>query len=96
MTAVQLQTELQNSIRHEYEHNLSQQTYVSAEAWQKVQLARNQILKIVNDSASELKEGASAATLGKLVLEKVMELKTPPSQVAVDFLKKEVNTLFLN
>lgn len=96
MTAEQLQAELQKSIRHEYEHNLSQQTYVSSEAWAKVQIARNQILKIINDSASELKEGASGAMLGKLVLEKIMELKIPPSQSAVDFLKKEVNELFLS
>ena len=95
MTAGQLQAELQNSIRHEYEHNLSQQTYISEEAWQKVQTARNQVVKIINESAAELKENATGATLGKLVLEKVMELKTPPSQVAVDFLKKEVNELFM-
>lgn len=96
MTASQLQAELQNTIRHEYEHNLSQQTYVSMDAWEKVQIARTQTLKIINESAAELKEGASGATLGKLVLEKVMELKTPPSQAAIDFLKKEVNSLFLN
>lgn len=96
MTSAQLQAELQNTIRHEYEHNLSQQTYVSSDAWKMVQMARNHILKIVNDSAAELKEGASGATLGKLILEKVMELKTPPSQVAIDFLKKEVQDLFLN
>jgi hypothetical protein len=96
MTAAQLQSELQNTIRHEYEHNLSQQTYISTEAWQKVQTAKNQILAIINESGAELQEGASGATLGKLILEKVMELKTPPSQVAVDYLKKEVNDLFMN
>ncbi|MDA3823046.1 MAG: hypothetical protein PF450_10625 [Bacteroidales bacterium] len=96
MSAKQLQTELQNSIRHEYEHNLSQQTYLSAEAWQKVQIARAQILKIISDSAAELKENASGSSLGKLILENVMELKTPPSQAAVNFLKKEVNDLFLS
>ena len=96
MTAGQLQAELQNSIRHEYEHNLSQQTYISEEAWQKVQTARNQVVKIINESAAELNEGASGASLGKLVLEKVMELKTPPSQAAVDFLKREVHELFLS
>ena len=94
MTASQLQAELQNSIRHEFEHNLSQQTYVSNDAWKMVLMAKNHIVKIINDSAGELKEGASGASLGKLILEKVMELKTPPSQVAIDFLKKEVNDLF--
>lgn len=95
MTSSQLQTELQNTIRQEYEHNLAQQTYISNEAWDKVQIAKNQILKLINEGASELKEEASGTTLGKIVLEKVMELKTPPSQVAVSFLKKEVQDLFM-
>jgi len=96
MTAGQLKTELQHTIRHEYEHNLSQQTYVSADAWQRVQMARNHILKIISESAAELKEDASGASLGKLILEKIMELQTPPSQAAIDYLKKEVNDLFLS
>ncbi len=96
MTAAQLQEELQNTIRHEYDHNLSQQTYVSSDAWKMVQMAKNHILKIINDSAGELKGEASGASLGKLILERVMELQTPPSQVAIDFLKKEVQELFLN
>lgn len=95
MSSAQLLSDLQRNIRHEYEHNLAQQTYIGKEAWQKVQTAKNQISKIINDSALELKEGASGAMLGKLILEKVMELKTPPSQVAIDFLKKEVKDLFL-
>lgn len=96
MTATQLQNELMSTIRHEYEHNISQQTYISSEAWQRVQMARNQIVKLITDSASELKEGASGSTLGKLVLEKVMELKVPPSQAAIEYLKQEVQDLFLD
>ena len=96
MSAKQLQSELLTTIRHEYEHNLSQQTYISSEAWQNVQMARNQIQKIINDSAAQLKEDASGATLGKLILENIMELKTTPSQAAINYLKKEVQELFLN
>lgn len=95
MSSSQLQTELQNTIRQEYEHNLAQQTYISSEAWDKVQIAKNQILKLISESAAELKDNASGNTLGKLVLEKMMELKTPPSQAAVSFLKKEVQDLFI-
>ncbi len=95
MTSSQLHTDLQSTIRQEYEHNLAQQTYISTEAWDKVQIAKNHILKLINESAGELKDDASGSTLGKLVLEKVMELKTPPSQVAIGFLKKEVQDLFI-
>jgi len=95
MTSSQLQSELTSTIRQEYEHNLAQQTYVSVEAWEKVQTAKNQTIKIINESADELKGGASGATLGKLVLEKVMELKTPPTQAAVSYMKQEVQDIFM-
>jgi hypothetical protein len=94
-TTRQFQTELMSAIRTEFEHNLAQQTYISTEAWEKVRVARNQTIKLINEAAAELKPDASGTTLGKLVLEQVMELKNPPSQIAIDYLKREVNTLFL-
>ena len=96
MTAAELQAELQNTIRQEYEHNIAQQTYISSEAWEMVQQSKNQIVKLISDSAAELKMDASGSSLGKLILEKAMELKTPPSQAAIAYLKKEVQELFLS
>jgi hypothetical protein len=94
-SARQLQQELLSTITSEFEHNLAQQTYVSTEAWEKVKVAKNQIINLINDAASELKEDATGPTLGKLILERLTELKNPPSQVAIDYLKQEVKTLFL-
>ena len=94
-TARQLQAELLGSIKSEYEHNMTQQTYVSNEAWDKVKMARNQVMNLINDAASEVKPDATGPTLGKLILERLTELKTPPTQVAINHLKQEVRTLFL-
>lgn len=94
-SARQLQTELLTSITHEFEHNLAQQTYVSNEVWDRVKLAKNQNINLVNEAASELKHDASGPTLGKLILERVSELNTPPSRAAIDAVKQEVRTLFL-
>ena len=94
-TAKQLQKELLSSITSEYEHNLAQQTYVSNEAWEKVKMAKNQVINLINGTTTELKPDATGPTLGKLILERLTELKSPPSQVAIDFLKEEVKTLFL-
>jgi hypothetical protein len=94
-TARQLQQELLGNITSEYEHNLAQQTYLSTEAWEKVKAAKNQVINLINDTAKEVKPDASGPTLGKLILERMTELNNPPSQAAIDFLKKEVKTLFL-
>jgi len=91
----EFQSELLNTIRSEYEHNLSQQTYISREAWDKVKTARNQTIKLINEAAGELKPESGGTTLGKMILGQVMELKNPPSQAAIDFLRQEVHTLFL-
>jgi hypothetical protein len=40
MTAPQLQSALVTAVRSEYEHNLSQQIYMSNEAWEMVKNAR--------------------------------------------------------
>jgi hypothetical protein len=93
-TAAQLQKELLTSITSEFEHNMAQQTYVSTEAWDKVKAAKNQVIHLINECAGEVKENASGPTLGKLILERLSELKNPPSQVAINYLKQEVKSLF--
>ena len=94
-SARQLQQELLSNITSEFEHNIAQQTYMSTEAWEKVKTAKNQIMNLVNDTAREVKPDAAGTTLGKLILERLTELKNPPSQTAINFLKQEVKTLFL-
>ena len=93
-SARQLQQELLSNITSEFEHNIAQQTYLSTEAWEKIQAAKNQVINLINGTAKEVKPDASGPTLGKLILERLTELNNPPSQVAIDYLKQEVKTLF--
>ena len=48
MTASQLQSALITTIRSEFEHNLSQQIYMSPQAWEVVRNARSNTIKIIN------------------------------------------------
>lgn len=93
-SARQLQQELLGNITSEFEHNIAQQTYLSKEAWEKIKAAKNQVINLVNETAKEVKPDAAGTTLGKLILERLTELNNPPSQVAIDYLKQEVKTLF--
>ena len=95
LSARGLQQELLSAITSEFDHNIAQQTYISTEAWEKVKTAKNQVINLVNDTSREVKPDANGTTLGKLILERLAELKDPPTQVAVNFLKQEVKTLFL-
>ncbi len=94
-TARQLVKELLTNITSEFDHNIAQQTYMSIEAWEKMKAAKNQVINLINDTAKEVNPDAKGTTLGKLMLERLTELKSPPTQTAIDFLKQEVKTLFL-
>jgi hypothetical protein len=93
-SARQLQQELLTNITSEFEHNIAQQTYISAEGWEKIKIAKNQIINLINDTAKEVKPEAGGPTLGKLILERLTELNHPPSQTAIHYLKEEVKSLF--
>lgn len=85
------QSILIKSIRDEYEHNLSQQLYVSDNSWQKVRDAKEECIKQVNFSASKLDSNAKSSDLGGLIIQNFAELKVNPIQEAIAELKKEVH-----
>jgi hypothetical protein len=93
MSASQLHTSLLNAIRSEFEHNLSQQIYMSPQAWEIVRNARSGMIKIINSEAEKLKAGASGMELSRMLLEKVMELDKEPTRVAIDYLKGEIGRM---
>ena len=90
MTAAQLHTVLLTTIRSEFEHNLSQQIYMSPQAWEVVRNARSNMIRIINTEAEKMAADATAMSLSKNLLEAVMELEKEPSRVAIDFIKAEV------
>ena len=90
MTAKQLQGELIASIRAEFEHNLSQQIYISSEAWEMIRSARGNVITMINTAADQVKEDATAITLSQKIFEQVVQLKSPPVQEALEFLKAEI------
>jgi hypothetical protein len=90
MTALQLHSALLNTIRSEFEHNLSQQIYMSQQAWEVVRNARSNMIKIINSEAEKMPVNSSGMALSKQLLEKVMELQQEPTRAAIDFLKGEL------
>jgi hypothetical protein len=94
MNSKQLQTEMLNSVRAEFEHNLSQQLYVSNEAWEMIKGARSNTLKLINMAADKVAPESPSIQLSTTILEMIMEMDKTPSANAIDFLKKEVQKLF--
>ena len=89
-TSKELQTELVNTIRAEYEHNLSQQIYISSKAWEMVKNAKGNLTKLINTVAEGVDDKASPLTLSQAILEKVIEIKKSPVYDALEYIKAEV------
>jgi hypothetical protein len=90
MTASQLHSTLLATIRSEFEHNLSQQIYMSQPAWEVVRSARSNMIKIINTEAEKMAPSSSGLDLSRKLLETVMELDKEPTRVAIEFIKAEV------
>ncbi len=69
LSASELQNLMIQSIKAEFEYNISQQLYVSAPAWDGVKNLKEQNMFIVNELASTLSAGSTGADLSKKIVE---------------------------
>ena len=67
-----MQQLLTQAIRHEFDYNLSQQIYVSNEAWDAVRNLKEQNIHIINQIASILPAETSGVELNKKIVEFIM------------------------
>ena len=73
LSAREMQSLLTLSIRQEFEHNITQQLYVSAEAWDAIRNYKDQNTLIVNQVGSFLPEEATGNDLNRQLLEMLMQ-----------------------
>ena len=80
------------TIEQEFEHNLSQQIYVSDECWNIIVAAKNTTIQLIR-KAGLLEKTGTADKLREVILTEMME-KRAPSDTALAFIKKEVGELW--
>ncbi|MEM6865341.1 MAG: hypothetical protein AAF575_09165, partial [Bacteroidota bacterium] len=78
-------------IETEFEHNLSQQIYMSDECWNIIKAAKNSTIQIIRSAG--MSETESPDKLREDILNQTME-KQSPSSTALSFIKKEVGDLW--
>ncbi len=80
------------SIDNEFEHNIAQQIYVSADCWNTVTAAKNATAQLIRKTAMNEKVD-TADKLREMLLNHFMGEVTP-SQKALAYVKQEVKELF--
>jgi diphthamide synthase (EF-2-diphthine--ammonia ligase) len=93
-SAADYQRALLAEIRNEFNHNVSQQIYMSDQAWLMVKRAKEDIVTLINQVYQELPENAKGSDLAKKVLERVLATEVEPAARAISFLKQEINQVF--
>ncbi|UYZ57416.1 DUF7935 family protein [Hymenobacter latericus] len=95
-TATEYHRLLVQEIRAEYEHNLSQQLYMSPEAWAQVRQAKENVLTMINKAYQTLpnQQQARGTELAKRVLETLIADETDPTTPALNAVKREAAGLF--
>lgn len=79
------------NIEDEFDHNLSQQIYMTDECWNIIKAAKSATIQIIRSAA--MSESDSADKLREDILTQMIE-KQSPSATALAFVKKEVGDLW--
>ncbi len=93
MTVQDMQQAIVITIRAEFEHNLSQQIYVSKNVWETVKNVKEQEINMVHHISRSLSPDASAKELHARILDYVLKAEGDgelPSDVALHIINEEV------
>ncbi len=93
-SAAELHGLLLSEIREEFGHNLSQQVYMSDEAWNRVKASMEEIVALINNAASQLTPESRSMELAKLIFETIIQQDLDLTSGALRFIKDEIRQNF--
>ncbi|MBR3558072.1 MAG: hypothetical protein IKN78_04300 [Bacteroidales bacterium] len=88
LTVSQEQNLLLTAIRSEFEHNLSQQIYISDPVWQRICDAKGDIEAIINTVAADMDKDADSREFAETVL--AVTAQKPVVELAIQILKTDM------
>lgn len=94
MSAAELQLMVINEIRNEFQHNITQQIYVSARVWNVVKRVKDDTLNLISNAVKALPEGASGMELSKTILIHLSQLEQDPYEIATGLVRQDMEELF--
>lgn len=93
MNIEQLQTAMMIAVQQEYEHNLTQQIYISDKLWQIVTLAKDQVIQIITKAAEGMEANDPPAKLLERAQHLMDSINMNPIDQARAAIKNEINIL---
>ena len=93
-SASMLHGALLTTIRSEFEHNLSQQIYMSSKAWEAIVKAKEETIRLINVASTQVNPQVSGMELAQAIIAVASQLSHLPTKEAIDFIKKEIGKEF--
>lgn len=94
-TVLEFQQRLLQEIRDEYNHNLSQQVYMTQAVWDQIQTAMNEVMTLINQASGDTRPDEPALELSKRIFERIIQRDTQPTASALKAVKEEIQTMFM-
>jgi hypothetical protein len=85
---------LLSEIRNEYNHNVSQQVYMSEEVWNMVKNAKEDLIVTINEAASDMGMESTSLDLSKKIFERTVNKPVDPLAHTLTELKREIQRTF--
>ncbi|TDQ10376.1 DUF7935 family protein [Pedobacter metabolipauper] len=89
-----MQSNILNEIRSEYQHNVAQQLYINATTWKVISSLKDDTLAMVNNAVAGLPENSAGVDLSKKVLQHMAGMTDNPYDLTLNLIKKDIHQLF--
>ncbi len=94
MNAAQLRIALMMAIQQEFEHNITQQVYVSDQLWQIIKLSRDDAVQVITQATEAVDLKDDARKLAEAIMQLDSQREMAASDKALVAIKKEAGLLF--
>ncbi len=89
MSSKMLQAEMLRAIREEFDHNLSQQIYISEGAWELIRNAKEEMIKFISATGEGMDKSSTGLDLSRRIFEAASRVERLPSDIALQYLRSE-------
>ena len=93
-TVAELQQLVLSEIRAEYQHNITQQIYISSACWQLTKKLKDDTIFLINSAIKDLSNETPSVEMSRAILSHLASLELNPYDIALDIIKKEVRDLY--
>lgn len=90
----QMKQAMLRTVRMEFEHNMSQQIYVSDRLWQQILLARDQMGAFLTAMSTQIPTDGNSIAYARTIIAAYNSNGDTPHKIALETLKNEVEHLF--